>query len=165
VNYLVYAEALLGCCEAASWSTDGLTDSGPTTEWNVGSDGPVVVDQQTGTVLEAIGYNGTSTSVGVAILKRNPSQAGSDPALTTSQEVKIADLPHGATVNALFPTIAMDTARNAYAVWVTRSNTTTAQDPTAWQIWYSYATAASGWQAWSAPRQISTPPGTTSIMP
>jgi hypothetical protein len=165
VNYLDYAEALAGCCQAAGWSTDGLNYHGPTVEYTVGDDGPVVVDQQTGTVIQAIGYDGNTDQVGVAILTRAPTQPGSDPALRVAHEVKIADLPAGATVDALFPVIAIDKARNVYVAWVTRSDSSTSQDPNAWQIFYSYATAASGWQTWSAPRQISSAPAVTNVMP
>src|SRR5207245_6217685 len=63
VNYLVYLEAVLGndqhCqtanCEGVSYSTDGLTYVPTTTAYDVGVDGNAVIDQQTGTVLEAIG--------------------------------------------------------------------------------------------------------------
>jgi hypothetical protein len=164
VNYLVYSEALAGCCEAAAYSTDGTTYNGPTTEFSIGSDGPAVIDQQTGTVMEAVGVSG---GVGVAILNRGPNPPDpTDPSLTVSQVVKAADLPSGDDVGALFPTIAMDQARNAYLVWVTRDdNNTVAQRPSSWQIYYSYATAASGWKTWSAPRQLSKPPAVTNIMP
>ena len=165
VNYLDYAEALAGCCQASAWSRDGLTYTGPTVEYDVSSDGPVVVDQETGTMIEAIGWP-SSNGVGVAILSRDSSQAGDDPSLTKATEVKIADLPGNSSVNALFPTIAIDSARNVYVVWVTRdTSTTSAQDSRIWQIYYSYATAASGWQTWSAPRQLSSGNAKTNIMP
>jgi hypothetical protein len=163
VNYLVYSEALAGCCEAAAYSTDGTNYTGPTDEYSIGSDGPLVIDQRTGTVLEAVGVAG---GVGVAILHRGHSQAATDPELGVSQVVKAASLPSGDDVGALFPAIAMDRARNAYLVWVTRDdNNTVAQRPSSWQISYSYSTAASGWKTWSTPRQLSRPPSVTNIMP
>jgi hypothetical protein len=163
VNYLVYAEALAGCCEAAAWSTNGTTYNGPTEEYSIGSDGPVVVDQQTGTVFEAVGVSG---GVGVAILNRDSGQPATDPSIQKSQVLKVANLPSGTSVGALFPAIAFDRARNLYVVWVTRDdNNTVAQKPSSWQIYYSYAKASSGWQTWSAPRQLSRPPSVTNIMP
>lgn len=171
VNYLVYLEAVLGSdpncktanCEAASYTTDGLTYVPPTTAYDVGVDGNAAVDQQTGTVLEAIGVQSTS-DVGVAILRRDPANPSS-PALTNVQKVKIADLPPGTNNRALFPVIAMDQARNAYVAWVTRSDSTSSQDPNAWQIFYSHASAATGWTTWSTPQQVSTAPANTNVMP
>ncbi|HEX9377939.1 MAG TPA: hypothetical protein VGB19_17095 [Actinomycetota bacterium] len=164
VNYLVYAEALLGCCEAASYSTNGIDYTGPTEEFSINSDGPVVVDQKTGTVLEAVGL-GSPNAVGVAILTRDAGQPNS-PAIANSQVKRVANLPAGTDVGALFPTIAIDSARNAYLVWVTRDDDhTVAQSASSWQIFYSYAKASTGWQTWSAPRQLSKPPSLTNIMP
>jgi hypothetical protein len=165
VNYLVYAEAVAGCCQAASYSLDGIDYTGPTVEYSIQNDGPTVIDQQTGTVLEAVSVNSTN-DVGVAILTRDPSNP-SDPALKNAQVLKIADLPANTNTRALFPVIALDQARNAYVSWVTRgaNGQSSSQDPNAWQIWYSYAGAASGWNTWSAPRKISASPSNTNVMP
>jgi hypothetical protein len=168
VNYLLYLEAVLGSdcggnCEAASYSTNGIDYSAPTAVATIGLDGNATIDQQTGTVLEAIGYSSES-DVGVAIYTRDPSDK-TNPALKNVQMVKIADLPSGNTARALFPVIAMDSARNAYVVWPTRGSGSESQDPKAWQIWYSYASASSGWKQWSAPRQVSSPPSNTNVMP
>jgi hypothetical protein len=171
VNYLVYLEAVLGSdphcstanCEAASYSTDGLTYATPTTAYDVGVDGNAVVDQKTGTVLEAIGYSSLS-DVGVSILTRDPGTPA-DPSLVNVQKVKIADLPSGMSNRGLFPVIAMDAARNAYVVWVTRCDCSESTDPDAWQIFYSYSTATSGWTTWSQPVQISAAPANTNLMP
>jgi hypothetical protein len=173
VNYLQYAEALIGCCQASAYSTDGLTYNGPTEEYTIANDGPTEIDQQTGTVLEAISKNSLS-DVGVALLSRSSSQPASDPSITQSQVIKIADLPLDGTTaapndrmttRALFPVMAFDSARNAYVVWVTRAGGSASQDSNAWQIFYSFAHASSGWTNWSAPRKISTPPSNTNIMP
>src|SRR5947207_10265258 len=51
VNYLVYAEAVAGCCEAAGYSTDGATYTTPTEEYSIGSDRPAALGQQTAPVL------------------------------------------------------------------------------------------------------------------
>jgi hypothetical protein len=176
VNYLVYAEALAGCCEAGAYSLDGINYTGPTVEYSIGSDGPPVVDQQTGTLLEAISVTndqGTADSsddrdaAAVAILTRDPSQPTNDPALRHADVVMISDLPANTETGALFPVIGIDTARNAYVAWVTRGSNgqTASQQPDAWQIFYSYATAASGWKTWSAPVRLSSSPSNTNIMP
>lgn len=169
VNYLVYLEALggTGCtqgnCEDAVYSTDGVNYTGATTSYGVGIDGNLVVDQNTGTGLEAVGIGSTST-VGIAKLTRDPA-APDDPAWTKSEFVKIADLPAGANARALFPVIALDTARNAYVTWVTRSTKLAKDDPQAWQIFYSYASASDGWTHWSDPIQVSKPPARANVMP
>ena len=168
VNYLMYLEALAGTgcsgnCEDATFSTDGVNYSGATANYTVGIDGNAVIDQETGTVLEAIGVNTTST-VGVAKLTRDKS-APDDPALKNVKQIKIADLPAGANARALFPVIAMDTSRNAYVTWVTRSTKLAKDDPSAWQIYYSYASAKTDWEKWSDPIQVSSAPARTNLMP
>jgi hypothetical protein len=151
-----------GSCEAAQHTTDGTTYSSTTVAWDIGSDGPLVIDQDTGTVFEAISLG--NNDAGVAIVTRDPANPA-DPSLTKAERVKIADLPTGG-VGALFPVIAIDKARNVYVGWVTANQATTAaKTPAAWQIWYSYASAASGWKKWSKPVQVSRPPSNTNIMP
>lgn len=174
VNYLTAAEAtgaldcnppVLGGCAQASYSTDGVTYTDPALTWPLSNDGPLVIDQQTGTVIEAISVDSLS-DVGVAILTRDPA-APSDPTLRNAQIVKIADLPANTTTRALFPVIAFDQARTAYVAWVTRGDNgqSSGEDPNAWQVWYSYATAATGWTSWSVPRRISSSPSNTNVMP
>jgi hypothetical protein len=123
------------------------------------------VDQLTGTVLEAVGVSGLG-DIGVAEYTRGATGAAS-PALTKVDITKIATLPPGTNARALFPVISMDTNRTAYVTWVTRnpSGKTSRQDPKSWQIFYSYATAASGWKTWSTPKQVSAPPANTNVMP
>jgi hypothetical protein len=174
VNYLTSAEAIgatdcdppaLGSCAGSYYSTDGVNYSDRTVIWPLSNDGPLVIDQQTGTVIEAISVDSTN-DVGVAILTRDP-LSPSDPALKQADVVKIADLPADTGTDALFPVIGFDTARNAYVAWVTRgeNNQSSASDPGAWQIFYSYSTAASGWKTWSAPVKLSSSPSNTNVMP
>jgi hypothetical protein len=164
VNYLVYAEALLGCCQAGAYSLDGIDYIGPTVEYPIANDGPVVVDQRTGTVLEAVGVDSLE-DVGVAILTRDP-HTPDDPALKHAEVVKIADLPAHTTERSLFPAIALDRARNAYVTWLTRADGHgAAENPDYWQVWYSYASAATRWRTWSAPRKVSQAPSNTNVMP
>jgi hypothetical protein len=174
VNYLTSAEALaatdcdppaLGACAGTYYSTDGVTYSDRTETYPLSNDGPLAIDQQTGTVIEAISVDSTN-DVGVALLTRDQTNP-SDPALKKADIVKIADLPANTGTDALFPVIGFDTARNAYVAWVTRgeNNQTSASDPNAWQIFYSYATAASGWKTWSPPVKLSSAPSNTNVMP
>jgi hypothetical protein len=174
VNYLASAEALagleceppvLGACSGAFYTTDGVNYTGPTMSYPEVNAGPLVIDQQTGTVLQAISVE-TLNDVGIAILTRDPASP-SDPALRNSQVIKIADLPPDTTTFGLFPATAFDQARNAYVAWVTRGDAgqSTDEDPDAWQIYYSYATAGTGWTVWSAPRKLNAPPSNTNVMP
>jgi hypothetical protein len=174
VNYLSSAEAigasdcdppLLGGCGAGYYSLDGVHYSDRTVTWPLSNDGPLVIDQQTGTVIEAISLDSTN-DVGVALLTRDASTPD-DPALKNQERIKIADLPDNTGTDALFPVIGLDTARNAYVAWVTRgeNNQPSGSDPNAWQIFYSYATAASGWKTWSTPVKLSATPSNTNVMP
>jgi hypothetical protein len=169
VNYLTFAEAGAGLdcsgnCAAATYSLDGVTYSDSTLTWELANDGNLAIDPLTGTVFEGISVNSTG-DVGVAILTRDPALPA-DPALRSARIVKAADLPAGMQTRALFPVVSLDAARNLYLVWVTRDDTETAAvNPAAWQIWYSVASAASGWSTWSAPRQVSSGPARTNIMP
>jgi hypothetical protein len=174
VNYLTSAEALaamecdpplLGACSGAFYSTDGVNYTGPTMSYPESNAAPLVVDQQTGTVLQGISVESLN-DVGIAILTRDPATPA-DPALKNSQIIKIADLPPDTTTFGLFPVTAFDQARNAYVVWVTRgdANQSSGEDPNAWQIFYSYATAATGWTEWSAPKKVNAPPANTNVMP
>ena len=141
VNYLDYAEAVAGCCQAAAYSLDGVNYTGPTVEYSIQNDGPLVIDQETGTVLQAVAINDL-TDVGVAILSRDPANP-SDPALKNAQLVHITDTDSqspGSNTRLLFPVIALDQADNAYMVWGTRNDgATQSTDHNAWQIFYSYA--------------------------
>jgi hypothetical protein len=163
VNYLLYAEALAGSGEAMTYSYDGVTYSGTTASYPMNNDGPVEIDQKTGTVFEAISVDSLG-DVGVAISTRDPSKPD-DPALVNTKIVKIATLPPGTNTRALFPVIGFDKNRTLYIAWVTRGTKTVSEDPKAWQIYYSYAKASSGWKDFSKPRKISTPPSNQAVMP
>jgi hypothetical protein len=165
VNYLVYAEAEAGCCEAAAYTTDGTTYGGPTVEYSISLDGNAVIDQETGTVLEGVAIAGQS-DIGVAILTRDPANP-SDPALTSAQLVHIADTNDqsaGSYARCLLPIIALDQSDNAYVSWCTRNdNVTQSGDSNAWQIWYAYAPKP--WTSWSAPIKLSRSPSNQNVMP
>ncbi|MFN2545705.1 MAG: hypothetical protein ABR600_14205 [Actinomycetota bacterium] len=172
VNYLLYTEALVatdcaggptGECVAATYSTDGVNYAAQSASTDMSSEAPVVVDQDTGTVIEGSSSSG-GNEMDAFIWTRDPAKP-TDPALTHVQKVFIASLPQGDNANALFPVTAIDGARNVYVVWVTSSPQTAGADPSAWQIFYSYATAASGWTKWSAPVQLSSGPAGQNIMP
>src|SRR5213078_4157888 len=69
----------------------------------------------------------------------------------------------------LFPVLTQDSARNLYAVWavgdssdVDCTNPGTSQ---CFHVYYSYASAADGWTAWSAPKQVDQAPSQTGVFP
>ena len=145
---------MLGCCEAGAYSTDGITYTGPTVEYSISLDGNAVVDQETGTVLQAVAIDGGS-DIGVSILTRGTDP--NDPSLKNAQLVHIAntnDKSTGSYAQCLLPTIALDQSDNAYVAWCTRNDgATESTDPNAWQIWYS--SAPKPWTSWSAPVKLS----------
>ena len=169
VNYLTFAEALAGSscssgsCESAAYSTDGLTYTNSTMSFDMQNDGPLVIEQSTGTVIEGISVDSLN-DVGVAILTRDPEKPD-DPALTKSRIVKVATLPENMTDRALFPVPALDNAGNLYMVWVTRSDELAKDNPDAWQIYYSWSSKSSNWTDWSDPIKVSKPPSNTNVMP
>ena len=98
MNYLSFAAATGGSscnppavssCEVLEYTTDGIAYSDPTAAVPISSDGPLVIDQQTGTVFEAIATTGTD--VGVGMYQRDPTKPA-DPSLTKTKAMKIADL-------------------------------------------------------------------------
>ncbi len=193
VNYLFWAEFFGGCgkspveiveefdiasCEAAAHTTDGVQYSPATVWYETDNDGNVVMDQQTGTVLQAvtmnkprvsgddamINFGGDPSDPGVAIITRDPSKTD-DPAMRRAETVKVATTPPDMGAGGLFPVVALDEARNAYLVWVTTADLTAGQDGNAWQIWYSSSPASSGWKTWSKPVRLSAAPANQNIMP
>lgn len=190
VNYLLYTEAIASSscgpegmveasCESATYSTDGLTYSDPTVSYlRYGFPGHIAIDQLTGTVFQATGKD-SSSDISVAILTRDRANPQS-PALTDAELVKIADLPLDPTApppdegdppprtsfDALFPVVTLDAARNAYVTWVSSAAEAAGKPRTdLWQVWYSWAPAASGWKKWSRPAKVSRPPANTAVMP
>lgn len=169
-----------GSCALATYSYDGVGYTGATVAWPMENDGNPVIDQLTGTVLQAVSTAEDSSEnyddIGVAIVRRGANAAPNDPALTEAEVIKISDLPLDDTseeptdhmgTRVLFPVTAFDSARNAYVIWANRADGSADESPTktAWQINYAYASAASGWRKWSKPIKVSRPPSNTNIMP
>jgi hypothetical protein len=125
------------------------------------NDTPIIVDQRTGDVL-AMGTTSVGPTYGLSLAVGKPDSSGD----TTFKYYKIAVGLHGDPAT-LFPVLAEDQARNLYAVWVENCGTTSAggiSDAECFRVRYSYASAASGWTHWSAPRYV-TPAGHTAVMP
>jgi hypothetical protein len=163
VNYLSWNAGLVDGQTKASYSTDGL-DYGPTTlSVNVADDGPVAIDQETGTVLQTVAI-GNADNINLLMRTRDPATPA-DPALKKYKIVHVADLPAGMSEHVLFPLVTIDQARNVYVGWATKSEKTPAEDPKAWQVWYSVASAATGWTKWTKPVQLSSAPSRMNVMP
>jgi hypothetical protein len=131
--------------------------------YDMQNDGPLVIEQSTGTVIEGISVDSLN-DVGVAISTRDPANPA-DPALKNTRIVKVATLPANMTDRALFPVPALDNAGNLYVIWVTRSDELAKDNSKAWQIWYSWSKKSSNWTEWSDPIQVSQPPSNTNVMP
>ncbi|MDQ1698846.1 MAG: hypothetical protein QOG34_709 [Frankiaceae bacterium] len=139
--------------DQVSMSTDGvnyLTSAGVYADDGKHSPNhtPPIVDQHTGDLL-GLTSNGSSNSLALALGK--PDAAGK----LTFTYTPVADHLAG-NPQTLFPTLAEDTARNLYAVWI---------DSTKYQVWYSWAPAAGNWSAWTTPRQVNTAPANTNVLP
>ncbi len=169
-----------GSCSIATYTLDGVTYTEPTVTWPMENDGNPVIDQLTGTVIQAVSTAEDSSEnyddIGVALIRRAPGASPTDPALTQAEVIKISDLPLDDTsadegdhmgTRVLFPVTAIDSARNAYVIWANRADGAAGESPSkaAWQISYAWASASSGWKRWSKPIRVSRPPSNTNIMP
>jgi hypothetical protein len=123
-----------------------------------GADGYPALDQVTGKVFQAAGCTTSAgcTSNGLFLNVGTPDSTGTlhflDPTplgQDLTKLIKIADTPTGSP-DTLFSVLSMDSARNLFAVWAISSST-----PAQRQVFVSAASAASGWQSWSKPVQVS----------
>ena len=157
----------------AQWnkSTDGLTfvnataDETPSTGPGIGyspfgPDGYPAIDQLTGKVFQAAGCtmaNGC-TSNGIFLNIGTPDASGTLHFLDTNgaggqdlkKLIKIADT--ATSPDTLFSVVSMDSARNLFVVWCLTSD---AAHPSQRQVFVSAASAASGWESWTTPVQVS----------
>jgi hypothetical protein len=160
VNYLQWN----GTANETSYSTDGLNYPPSSLSVNAGNNGPLAIDQETGTVFQTVSVDGAD-NIGILMRTRDASHP-EDPALKKYEIVQIAKTPDGTTQGVLFPLVTIDQARNVYVAWGTNSSSETPkQNPNAWQVWYSYAPASSGWKKWSKPVRLSAPPSRMNVMP
>src|SRR5438093_12199140 len=157
----------------AQWnkSPDGLTfvnataDETPPTGPGIGyapfgPDGYPAIDQLTGKVFQAAGCtmaNGC-TSNGIFLNIGTPDASGTLHFLDTNgaggqdlkKLIKIADT--ATSPDTLFSVVSMDSARNLFVVWCLTSD---AAHPSQRQVFVSAASAASGWESWTTPVQVS----------
>ena len=154
-------------------TTDGINYSGVTTYADGNgysiANGNIVVDQHTGDVMAVVAHQpADDTKFGLALAVGEPSD---DAGGVTFHYNTITDKLLG-DPQMLFPVLAQDTDRNLYAVWSEDASTDAKGNPDCpgakqecFHVYYSYASAADGWKAWSAPVQLDQPPALTNIFP
>ena len=140
-------------------TADEIPSTGPGVGYSpFGPDGYPAIDQVTGKVFQAAGCTIASgcLSNGIYLNIGTPDSSGILhflDATGTGQDltklIKIADTPTGSP-DTLFSVVSMDSARNLIAVWCISSS-----DPMKRQVFVSASSAASGWAAWTSPKQVS----------
>jgi len=167
--YLSYNDLVFGA--QLDKSTDGLmfTPAGKTqappgvygdgTGGNNVADGNIVIDQHTGKMLALVNHSEAGKPNGLALAVGTPDVDGD---MTFSYKTVAAGL--ALPPDLLFPVLAQDSNRTLYATWIADGNGDVTK-PTAYHVFYSYATEASGWTKWSAPRQLDAPPSLTNVFP
>ncbi|HEV7886996.1 MAG TPA: hypothetical protein VGO92_05520, partial [Acidimicrobiales bacterium] len=163
ILYQEYDDLLTG--NAVDMSTDGVMYAKAGEFANDGihatNNGNIVVDQHTGALLGLVRGNG-GNDVSLAIGQQN---ADGTYGAFTYKDFLVN--PPGDPQN-LFPVLAMDKARNAYAVWTLQCNQPATGDALAapcFHVYYSWASAATGWATWAAPVQLDSPPSASALMP
>src|SRR5437899_554301 len=155
----------------AQWnmSTDGLTylnalANAPTGTGAVytpfGPDGYPAIDQVTGKVFQAAGFQNSDGTYSLLLNIGTPDASGKLTFLdapTTPGVPNYGNLIHIAdnlpnSPDTLFTVLSMDTARNLFVAWALSSPST---NPAQRQVFVSAASAASGWRNWTPPLQVS----------
>jgi len=126
-----------------------------------GADGHPAIDQVTGKVFQAAGFQNPDPTYSLLLNIGTPDSNGdltfldfpsaTQPCGDSSQLIHIADKLPGSP-DTLFSALSMDSARNLFAVWAISSSS---QHPERRQVFVSAASAASGWRNWAAPIQVS----------
>lgn len=138
-----------------------------------GPDGYPAIDQVTGDVFEAAGFQnpdktwsmllniGTPDSTGNLTFLDQSNAGTVTPTSPAQLLIHIADgLP--ANPDTLFSVLSMDSARNLILAWASGGDPT---QPAQRQTFVSAASAASGWRTWTKPVQVSSAPSMVSVFP
>ncbi len=167
--YLSYNDLLFGA--QLDKSTDGLMFTpagtaqtppgvyGDGTGGNNVADGNIVIDQHTGKMLALVNHSETGKPNGLALAVGTPDANGD---MTFGYNTVAAGLP--LPPDLLFPVLAQDSNRTLYATWIEDGNGDVS-NAASYHVFYSYATAATGWTNWSAPRRLDTIPSLTNVFP
>ena len=143
-------------------STDGLAFTSAGTH-SSNDDSPLVVDQQTGDVIEAISGSGNSVGLTIGV----PSATGT---LTFTNHLSSYKAPGG--IDTLFPVVTQDTDRNVYIAYVpdcgegstgglTGGPTGVLGNPACFHVYYMWADASSGWTTFHGPFRVDAPDSVT----
>ena len=124
----------------------------------LGADGYPAIDQVTGKVFQAAGFQKNSKSPFSLLLNiGTPDASGSlkfldGPPGDTSKLIHIADnLP--ASPDVLFTVVSLDSARNLHVAYAV--DDPNGDKPTQRQVFVSAASAATGWTKWTTPVRVS----------
>jgi hypothetical protein len=141
--------AWIKSADGLNWtSASATTDSSGQGNDHFGADGYPAIDQVTGKVFEAT-YSGNT-------VKMNIGTPGADGNLTFLDDpgqsglITVASNVINSGDVANFVVTSMDSARNLYVAWVSRSGS-----PTQRQVWVAASSATSGWKTWTPPVQVS----------
>lgn len=133
-------------------STDGLNFTSAGTHGN-NQDSPLVVDQTTGDVIEAISSgNKPGLTIGV------PDASGS---LTFTNHLAGFTAPGG--IATLFPVVTQDSDRNVYITYVPDCGIsgTTITNPACFHVYYTWASASDNWTTFHGPFRVDAPDSVT----
>src|SRR2546422_4468741 len=156
----------------AQWnmSTDGLTylnalANAPTGTGAVytpfGPDGYPAIDQVTGKVFQAAGFQNSDGTYSLLLNIGTPDTSGQltflDAPTTLVGGPNNGNLIHIddnllGSPDTLFTVLSMDTARNLFVAWALSPSS---GNPAQRQVFVSAASAASGWRTWTPPLQVS----------
>ncbi len=135
-----------------------------------GADGYPAIDQVTGDVFEAAGFQNPDGTWSELLNIGTPDVTGQltflDQGNTDTSQlprllIHIADgLP--ANPDVLFSVLSMDSARNLYIAYALSAG---ASNPGQRQVYVAGASAASGWRTWTKPVQVSNAPSMVAVMP
>jgi hypothetical protein len=163
LNYLAYDDLVNG--DALDMSKDGLnyaTAGGYADDGNHAMvNGNIIVDQKTGSVIGLTGLNVPGDPYGLAVAIGTQAADGKQTFAYKPVTNAITGDPE-----TLFPVLAQDKARNLYVTWATDCGDTgeAIPDP-CFRVYYSWASAADGWTAWSPPKRVDSSPVQSSVMP
>ena len=135
-----------------------------------GADGYPAIDQVTGEVFQAAGFQNADGTWSELLNIGTPNVTGQltflDQGNTDASQlphllVHVADgLP--ANPDVLFSVLSMDSARNLFVAYALSAN---ASNPGQRQVYVAGASAASGWRTWTKPVQVSSAPSMVAVMP
>ncbi|HET7465356.1 MAG TPA: hypothetical protein VFL29_01705 [Candidatus Dormibacteraeota bacterium] len=135
-----------------------------------GADGYPAIDQVTGDVFEASGFQNADGTWSLLLNVGTPDSTGAltflDQGNTDASQlpnllIHIADGLSGSP-DVLFSVLSMDSSRNLYAAFAVSAD---ASHPGQRQTYVSAASAASGWRTWTRPVQVSKAPSMVAVMP